>query len=289
MHQGGSQEYLNHLQDRREPPPPQIPDFLGEENHQQPPPSQKCPRCDSSNTKFCYYNNYSLSQPRYFCKACRRYWTHGGTLRNVPIGGGCRKIKRPKPSPSSSPNSDMARGIQSSSPVRPSQNLISAGVISGQSIMRPSPPVNIPPPGNISFYTGGAVLPSLAAMQPLPTRYSQVTAPVSFGAGGSGQFGTLIQGMNLQSLKHPSPQQIQAQNILFPSQQSLILQRPISSWTQTSINRGITAPSAASASFWSGAATGGNPTEGRDPAGSSLNPNQWPDHSHPCYDPSNNQ
>ncbi|CAN6457426.1 unnamed protein product [Victoria cruziana] len=58
---------------------------------------QKCPRCDSLNTKFCYYNNYSLSQPRYFCKTCRRYWTKGGTLRNVPVGGGCRKGgKRPK-------------------------------------------------------------------------------------------------------------------------------------------------------------------------------------------------
>ncbi|XP_021898538.1 dof zinc finger protein DOF1.2 [Carica papaya] len=50
-----------------------------------------CPRCSSSNTKFCYYNNYSLSQPRYLCKACRRYWTKGGSLRNVPVGGGCRK------------------------------------------------------------------------------------------------------------------------------------------------------------------------------------------------------
>ncbi|KGN64691.1 dof zinc finger protein 4 [Cucumis sativus] len=69
---------------------------------------QKCPRCDSSNTKFCYYNNYSLSQPRYFCKSCRRYWTHGGTLRNVPIGGGSRKSKRPKSTllPSSSSSSD---------------------------------------------------------------------------------------------------------------------------------------------------------------------------------------
>ncbi|KAL2244442.1 UNVERIFIED_CONTAM: Dof zinc finger protein DOF1.4 [Sesamum indicum] len=56
----------------------------------------KCPRCDSSNTKFCYYNNYSLSQPRHFCKACKRYWTRGGTLRNVPVGGGCRKNKRVK-------------------------------------------------------------------------------------------------------------------------------------------------------------------------------------------------
>ncbi|RWR77009.1 dof zinc finger protein DOF5.4-like protein [Cinnamomum micranthum f. kanehirae] len=54
----------------------------------------KCPRCDSLNTKFCYYNNYNLSQPRHFCKSCRRYWTKGGVLRNVPVGGGCRKPKR---------------------------------------------------------------------------------------------------------------------------------------------------------------------------------------------------
>ncbi|KAK9078343.1 hypothetical protein SSX86_002400 [Deinandra increscens subsp. villosa] len=54
----------------------------------------KCPRCDSSNTKFCYYNNYNLSQPRHFCKNCRRYWTKGGTLRNIPIGGGTRKIAK---------------------------------------------------------------------------------------------------------------------------------------------------------------------------------------------------
>ncbi|EHA8587123.1 dof zinc finger protein DOF5.7-like [Cocos nucifera] len=56
----------------------------------------KCPRCDSPNTKFCYYNNYSLTQPRHFCKTCRRYWTKGGTLRNVPVGGGCRKNKKSK-------------------------------------------------------------------------------------------------------------------------------------------------------------------------------------------------
>ncbi|KAF6160582.1 hypothetical protein GIB67_019522 [Kingdonia uniflora] len=64
--------------------------------HPPPPPDQqnlRCPRCDSSNTKFCYYNNYNLTQPRHFCKTCRRYWTKGGALRNVPIGGGCRKSK----------------------------------------------------------------------------------------------------------------------------------------------------------------------------------------------------
>ncbi|KAF8006134.1 hypothetical protein BT93_K0440 [Corymbia citriodora subsp. variegata] len=65
--------------------------------------SLKCPRCDSSNTKFCYFNNYSLSQPRHFCKTCRRYWTRGGALRNVPVGGGCRRNKRSKGSSSKSP------------------------------------------------------------------------------------------------------------------------------------------------------------------------------------------
>ncbi|KAL0714478.1 hypothetical protein Bca4012_021457 [Brassica carinata] len=57
----------------------------------------KCPRCDSTNTKFCYFNNYNLTQPRHFCKTCRRYWTRGGALRNVPVGGGFRRNKRSKP------------------------------------------------------------------------------------------------------------------------------------------------------------------------------------------------
>ncbi|GMH10146.1 hypothetical protein Nepgr_011987 [Nepenthes gracilis] len=62
----------------------------------------KCPRCESCNTKFCYFNNYSLSQPRHFCKTCRRYWTLGGALRNVPVGGGYRRNKRSKASGSRS-------------------------------------------------------------------------------------------------------------------------------------------------------------------------------------------
>ncbi|XWS60395.1 hypothetical protein CRYUN_Cryun07bG0032900 [Craigia yunnanensis] len=74
------------------------------QNHQ----ALKCPRCDSLNTKFCYYNNYNLSQPRHFCKSCRRYWTKGGVLRNVPVGGGCRKAKRSKTKPSSETTSVAA-------------------------------------------------------------------------------------------------------------------------------------------------------------------------------------
>ncbi|EPS60030.1 hypothetical protein M569_14774 [Genlisea aurea] len=52
-----------------------------------------CPRCNSSQTKFCYYNNYNVNQPRHFCKSCQRYWTSGGTMRNVPVGAGKRKSK----------------------------------------------------------------------------------------------------------------------------------------------------------------------------------------------------
>lgn len=79
-------------------------------NAQSKPPADhqalKCPRCDSPNTKFCYYNNYSLTQPRHFCKTCRRYWTKGGALRNVPVGGGCRKNKKVKSSSLRLPSSD---------------------------------------------------------------------------------------------------------------------------------------------------------------------------------------
>ncbi|KAG6428911.1 hypothetical protein SASPL_106950 [Salvia splendens] len=68
----------------------------------------KCPRCDSTNTKFCYYNNYNLSQPRHFCKNCRRYWTKGGALRNIPVGGGSRKNSKRAASSSSSSSSTSA-------------------------------------------------------------------------------------------------------------------------------------------------------------------------------------
>ncbi|XP_020572791.1 cyclic dof factor 1-like [Phalaenopsis equestris] len=52
-----------------------------------------CPRCKSMETKFCYYNNYNINQPRHFCKNCQRYWTAGGSMRNVPVGAGRRKSK----------------------------------------------------------------------------------------------------------------------------------------------------------------------------------------------------
>ncbi|XP_051143908.1 dof zinc finger protein DOF2.5 isoform X2 [Andrographis paniculata] len=77
------------------PPPPPPATAASVERKVRPPQALNCPRCHSTNTKFCYYNNYSLTQPRYFCKTCRRYWTQGGTLRNVPVGGGSRKNRKP--------------------------------------------------------------------------------------------------------------------------------------------------------------------------------------------------
>lgn len=85
----------------------------------QPEAALKCPRCDSTNTKFCYFNNYSLTQPRHFCKTCRRYWTRGGALRSVPVGGGCRRNKKTKSS--SSGNSNRSKSPAATSSGEPKQ------------------------------------------------------------------------------------------------------------------------------------------------------------------------
>ncbi|EOY28202.1 hypothetical protein SCA6_020135 [Theobroma cacao] len=90
-----------------------------QQQQQQQQQALKCPRCDSSNTKFCYYNNYSLSQPRHFCKACKRYWTRGGTLRNVPVGGGCRKNKRVKRPASAIDSASPTSGANPNPPSQP--------------------------------------------------------------------------------------------------------------------------------------------------------------------------
>ncbi|KAK8643064.1 hypothetical protein V6N13_012380 [Hibiscus sabdariffa] len=88
-----------------------------------------CPRCDSNNTKFCYYNNYNLSQPRYFCKSCRRYWTQGGTLRNVPVGGGTRKAsKRSRSSSGTCSSSEMHEAESLTTDVNPASVMPGTGV-----------------------------------------------------------------------------------------------------------------------------------------------------------------
>ncbi|KAI9126300.1 hypothetical protein K1719_002721 [Acacia pycnantha] len=45
-----------------------------------------CRRCNSMETKFCYFNNYNVNQSRHFYKNYQRYWIARGTTRNVPVG-----------------------------------------------------------------------------------------------------------------------------------------------------------------------------------------------------------
>eukprot|EP00897_Mesotaenium_endlicherianum_P004751 jgi/Mesen1/4303/ME000022S03592 len=92
----------NHHQQQQPQPPPQQQQQQQQQELQmdqqsdglkKPDKLVPCPRCESLETKFCYYNNYNVNQPRHFCKKCQRYWTAGGTLRNVPVGSGRRKNK----------------------------------------------------------------------------------------------------------------------------------------------------------------------------------------------------
>ncbi|RZS14581.1 hypothetical protein BHM03_00046283 [Ensete ventricosum] len=53
-------------------------------------------------------------------QACKRYWTRGGTLRNVPVGGGCRRNKRPKKpvaAPVAPPNHSHRRPLLQPDPI----------------------------------------------------------------------------------------------------------------------------------------------------------------------------
>ena len=174
--QGGSED-VKPNQERR------LKSTQGDDQQQhQPQQPQKCPRCESLNTKFCYYNNYNLSQPRYFCKTCRRYWTLGGTLRNVPVGGGCRKGKRAKTSSSSSSGENSR--LQQQLPQQP--HLLQHNFATPQNILATNNSGNLSSPalrnkasGNLvsppapgmstmgSYFPGGGFFTSLEAIQSL--------------------------------------------------------------------------------------------------------------------------
>ncbi|CAN1166016.1 Dof zinc finger protein DOF1.7 [Linum perenne] len=159
------------------PPPP--PNQTARKQHQKNPDQNQsqseplnCPRCDSTNTKFCYFNNYNKSQPRHFCKACKRHWTKGGTLRNVPVGGG-RKNKRFSRSGGGGGNS-VGKIINKANP-----KLVIQAQKPKQSIQ----------------YQNDVVLQGLMTASPLPPPSSEITAGGMFSGGemGSSIFG---QGLN---------------------------------------------------------------------------------------------
>ncbi|EXC35495.1 Dof zinc finger protein [Morus notabilis] len=182
----------------------------------------KCPRCDSPNTKFCYYNNYSLTQPRHFCKTCRRYWTKGGALRNVPVGGGCRKNKKIKSSSRLSGGTDSK---DSSSPSSDHHHHFGAG-LNLKFLNGISPAMDFQLGGLSSFPTTGRLSTSTGIIyNPLSSSSSSSSSsfgdslasnnssalmgsfdyPLSLGSGSSiGGFGGAIQGNNLANLMSSS-------------------------------------------------------------------------------------
>ncbi|KAL6656188.1 hypothetical protein ACP70R_007014 [Stipagrostis hirtigluma subsp. patula] len=111
------------------------------------PAGDPCPRCESRDTKFCYYNNYNTSQPRHFCRSCRRYWTKGGSLRNVPVGGGTRKNSSSSSSspaaapknPKRSKNSKRRRVAPAPDPAPPSTDNAAATAADVAKNLAPAP------------------------------------------------------------------------------------------------------------------------------------------------------
>ncbi|XVF25102.1 hypothetical protein REPUB_Repub13aG0185000 [Reevesia pubescens] len=149
----------------------------------------KCPRCNSTNTKFCYYNNYNLSQPRHFCKNCRRYWTKGGALRNIPVGGGTRK--NTKRSSSSSTNSKRQPNPTPDS-------------TQSQKLPEPSPPPSTIPQQvvlNTGVHNSGTET-DPTRMYVLSVDHHQDRKMMDIGGSfssllaSSGQFGNLLEGFN---------------------------------------------------------------------------------------------
>ncbi|KNA13502.1 hypothetical protein SOVF_116310 [Spinacia oleracea] len=135
---------------KRQQPQQQQQQHQQQGQQQQQPEQLNCPRCESSNTKFCYYNNYNKSQPRHFCKACKRHWTKGGTLRNVPVGGG-RKNKRLKASNS---GSKTASKTKSSTTNNTSNDNVKA-LIQSQQRQQQQPPTRFSLPlGEASLING---------------------------------------------------------------------------------------------------------------------------------------
>jgi hypothetical protein len=143
----------NLLQELPKPPPMRR---QQQQNQQQQSEPLKCPRCDSANTKFCYYNNYNKSQPRHFCRACKRHWTKGGTLRNVPVGGGRKNKRTKKSTAAASASTSTSNTLQAIQGQQQGQNLPVSlddhqrrmSEILYQNLLRP--PSSLPPQNNNS-------------------------------------------------------------------------------------------------------------------------------------------
>jgi hypothetical protein len=126
-----------------------------------------CPRCRSRDTKFCYFNNYNVNQPRHFCRACHRYWTAGGAIRNVPVGSGRRKNRpvlppMPMPPPHAAGTNTTTDHVSSSGPGSPPVVFSSGGL----AVPYPGSPFHLaPPPPSPACTAAGGVLPEATTGQ----------------------------------------------------------------------------------------------------------------------------
>ncbi|XP_024523888.1 dof zinc finger protein DOF3.1-like [Selaginella moellendorffii] len=83
------------------------------EPHELPDNVYQCPRCQSYNTRFDYYNNEKRDQPRFACRACKKQWTQGGKIRAASSGGRKRKGKASSSSSDGGGSMDKKRAEQS--------------------------------------------------------------------------------------------------------------------------------------------------------------------------------
>ncbi|KAK1378719.1 hypothetical protein POM88_025463 [Heracleum sosnowskyi] len=112
-----------------------------------PEPNQKCPRCYSSDTRFCYFNNKNTSQPRYICKNCKKFWTQGGHVRNILSNGREGQMKDARDSSSSGGSAKESRLTAISPPTQPLTIVSSGGSVrrvGSLNFTRPQPVGNQP-------------------------------------------------------------------------------------------------------------------------------------------------
>ncbi|KAK2393565.1 Dof-type zinc finger DNA-binding family protein [Trifolium repens] len=271
---------------------------------------KQCPRCESFNTKFCYFNNYSLGQPRYFCKSCRRYWTIGGTLRNVPVGGGSRKAKKAKNSPSAS-GSNSSRNSSMSQSMLTQQTAVQSAVAA----MAKDSALSLASFSSAApFYQGGGGVGYMSPFAGFNQPLNPNTFEHSLNLGGVGSSNlSLLQGFNAAAIaalgsssqgpNRPSLQQYYQMGgnggTMFTSQQGLNLIPPptmsnasAATWPQSFFNNGTinttSIPSGNSDRNGSGAGgsdiggagggVGAGAGAGVGVEGSAaLTPSQWPD------------
>ncbi|KAL3720883.1 hypothetical protein ACJRO7_005656 [Eucalyptus globulus] len=151
----------------------------------------KCPRCESTNTKFCYYNNYNLSQPRHFCKGCRRYWTKGGALRNIPVGGGTRKTAKRASSKSKRHNAGSGSDAGADHPQAPGSSQAHSRTAEEAS--------QSPPPGFVGPTLDLDPARFYGSPSDLERRMLDVNGSFSSLLGTSGPFLSILEGPNLNA------------------------------------------------------------------------------------------